>query len=83
MNYLNYIEKVLIYIKDLFNSSDPKYSLIIILLTMLVIYYLLGKVFAFIGFIVCMYYLYQYWKNRENINKIINDLFKTYQNYEN
>lgn len=78
--YLQEFTNVYEYISKLFYSNDPKYSLIIILLTMLLIYYVLGKVFAFIGFIVCMYYIYQYWYNRDNINNKIKKLFIAYEN---
>lgn len=61
-------------------NYEPKYTLILILLFLIICYFVLGKIFAFIGFIVSMYYIYKYWKNRENINKNIQNLFIQYQN---
>lgn len=65
---------------QLFYNENPLYSLLIILILLMVIYFFLGKLFTFIGFIVSMYYMYKYWKNKENVNKNIKKLFKEYKN---
>jgi len=61
-------------------SYEPKYTLILISIFLIICYFVLGKLFTFIGFIVSMYYIYRYWRNRENINKNIQNLFIQYEN---
>jgi hypothetical protein len=61
-------------------NENPQYLLLIILISLIIIYFFLGKLFTYIGFIVSMYYMYKYWKNRENVNKNIKKLLKEYKN---
>lgn len=73
-------ENIIKLINDINLNENPQYLLIIILLSLIIIYFFLGKIFTYIGFIVSMYYLYKYWKNRENVNKNIKKLLKEYKN---
>lgn len=73
-------ENIIKLINDFNLNENPQYLLIIILLSLIIIYFFLGKIFTYIGFIVSMYYLYKYWKNRENVNKNIKKLLKEYKN---
>jgi len=73
-------ENIIKLINDFNLNENPQYLLLIILVSLIIIYFFLGKIFTYIGFIVSMYYLYKYWKNRENVNKNIKKLLKEYKN---
>jgi 4-hydroxybenzoate polyprenyltransferase len=74
--FSNYIENI----NNFLFNDNPSYILFFILILLLIIYFTLGKLFTYIGFIFCMYYMYRYWKNRENVNKSIKKLFDEYKN---
>jgi hypothetical protein len=46
-------------------------ELLYILFGVLVIYYLFGNVLTLIGLIVVLFWIYQYWEKRDEINKKI------------
>lgn len=60
------LSQIEFYSKVKFNNMN---ELLYLLIIVLVIYYLFGNIFTFIGLLFVIFWIHKYWNNRNEINK--------------